>query len=49
MIVTAPWNFDAFVPEDLDLREDEALCPTCHITYNRHLPACPECAERSPA
>lgn len=28
---------------DLRLREDEVLCEGCHLTYNKYLPACPEC------
>ena len=29
--------------DSLDIREDEALCPVHHLTYNRRLPACPDC------
>lgn len=31
------------LPDDIDVRPDEALCPVHNLTYNRRLPVCPDC------
>lgn len=31
--------------EPWELLPTEVVCPTCHLTHHKHLPACPTCEE----